>query len=283
MSSIIFDTSGLNALADDPESCLIVKSLNVGFQMRLSETSVCEVMGTSKPERRMQLLDLCKSLIGTGEAIVPYHEIVQRMARAHAGNPKTFDWRQVDIRWPELEEELARRTFLGDEELAIGIRADNKALNKRFIEMWREAFTKFEPQLKADGEPIPVATVFEGGEDEGGPLWQLAADIYEKATGRELSRSEAKAFAQACPPARAMLIAGCVGQYHWGLGDAKEDGRYKAGGLDLFSATYLPLCDRFITSDVGQYNALILTAKEAGLTTEVCMYAEFRRVLLIAA
>jgi hypothetical protein len=278
----MFDTSGLNALADDPESRLIVKSMNLGFHVRLSETSVCEVVGTSKPQRRLQLLNLCTSLVRTGEAIVPYHEILKLMAREHAANAR-FDWLRVDVRWPELEDELARRTFLEDEELASGVKADNKALNKRFIEMWREALTRFEPQLKAEGEPISVATVFETVKDEGSPLWQLAADIYKTATGRELSRSEAKAFVDVCPPAKAMLFAGCVGQYHWGIGDAKEDNRYKAGGLDLFSATYLPLCDRFITNDTGQYNAFVLTAQKAGLKTDVCMYAEFRRLLLIAA
>ena len=282
MSSIIFDTSGLNALADDPESGLIVKSLNVGFQVRLSETSVCEVVGTSKRERRLQLLNLCTSLVGRGQAVVPYHDILHRMARAHAANPRAFDWRRVDLRWSELEDEIARRTFLEDDELSSGIKADNRALNQRFIETWREAFKNFESQLKA-GEPIPIETVFEMLKDDGSPLWQLAADIYKSGTGRELTRSEAKAFAEACPPAMAMLVAGCVGQYHWGLGDAKEDGQYKAGGLDLFSATYLPLCDRFITNDVGQCKALSLTAQKACLTTEVCMYTDFRRRLLIAA
>lgn len=120
-------------------------------------------------------------------------------------------------------------------------------------------------------------------EKEGSPLWQLAADIYEHATGRELNRSEAKAFVDSCWPAKAMLFASCVGQYHWGLKDAREEARFKAGRLDLFSATYLPFCDRFITNDLGQCNALRLTAERAKLGTEVCMYAEFRRGFLIAA
>jgi phosphate transport system substrate-binding protein len=66
-------------------------------------------------------------------------------------------------------------------------------------------------------------------EKEGSPLWQLAADIYEHATGRELNRSEAKAFVDSCWPAKAMLFASCVGQYHWGLKDAREEARFKAG------------------------------------------------------
>jgi len=284
MSSIIFDTSGLNALVDDPDSALIVKSLNVGFRVRLSETSICEVVGTSRPERRERLLDLCRHLVHAGEGMVPFHEIIQGMSRAHATNSSVFDWRRVDVRWPELEEEIARRTFITDADLAKDVKADNKSWNKQFEEMWRDARAKFEPELTVDGaEPISVTAVFEALEAEDSPLWQLAADIYKTTTGLDLSRNEAKAFAEACPPAKAMLFAGCVGQYHWGLKAAKEEARYKAGRLDLFSATYLPFCDRFITNDLGQFNALALAADRAGLATEVGMYAEFRSGFLIAA
>jgi hypothetical protein len=283
-SRIIFDTSGLNALADDPDSALIVRSLGVGFRVLLSETSICEVVGTSKPERRALLLDLCTHLVHAGEGMFPFHEIHRLMSRAHSANPASFDWLRIDVRWPELEEELARRTFITDAELARDVKADNKALNKQFAVMWRDARAQFEPELSKDGEEaISVTSVFETLEADGSPLWQLAADIYKANTGRELSRNEAKAFVDSCPPAKALLLAGCIGQYHWGLKDAREETRFKAGRLDLFSATYLPFCDRFITNDLGQCNALKLAAERAGLATEVCTYAEFRRRFLIAA
>jgi hypothetical protein len=70
-SRIIFDTSGLNALADDPDSALIVRSLGAGFRVLISETSICEVVGTSKPERRVLLLDLCTHLVHAGDRELP--------------------------------------------------------------------------------------------------------------------------------------------------------------------------------------------------------------------
>jgi hypothetical protein len=109
------------------------------------------------------------------------------------------------------------------------------------------------------------------------------AELYKNATGSELSTNEAKTFAQACPPAKAMLYAVGMGQYHWGLRDAREEDGYKAGMLDLFSATYLPFCDQFVTKDRGQHNALKRVAEGAGLSTEIRMYAEFRRGLLLIA
>jgi len=90
-SRIIFDTSGLNALAGDPESQLIVKCLSVGFKVLLSETNISEVVATSKPEHRARLLDLCRHLVHAGDAIKPYYEILQLMSRAHAANPSGID------------------------------------------------------------------------------------------------------------------------------------------------------------------------------------------------
>jgi hypothetical protein len=195
--------------------------------------------------------------------------------------PARLTGAKLKVRWPELEEEIARRTFITNGELAKDVKADNRSSNKQFQEMWRDARANFQSELKA--EPVSVTAVFEALEKEGSPLWQLAADIYESAAGRELSRNEAKAYVNSCPPAKAMLFASCIGQYHWGLKSTQEEAQYKAGRLDLFSATYLPFCDRFITNDSGQCNALSLTAKRAESLTEVCMYEEFRRGFLIAA
>ena len=76
-SSIIFDTSGLNALADDPEARPIVTSLNMGFWVRLSERSICEIAATSDTMRRTQLLDLCRYLVHAGEVMLPLHVILR--------------------------------------------------------------------------------------------------------------------------------------------------------------------------------------------------------------
>jgi hypothetical protein len=116
--NIIFDTSALNALADDPEQRALVRGLNIGVRLRLSETNISEIVATGDPESRIRLLDLCKRLVHVGEAIKPYHWILEEMCREHAANPSHFDWRGVDIRFRELEEEIARRTFLGDPDLA---------------------------------------------------------------------------------------------------------------------------------------------------------------------
>jgi len=275
---IMFDTSGLNALADDPESGAVVRSLGVGFKVLLSETNVTEIVSTTDPARRERLLGICQHLVSAGICVNPHHGISHELARGHLANPSRFDWRQIDIRFPELEVEIARREFLADPELALEACTHNKATNKQFVAMYKEVREEFEPLLNRD-EPITVSTVIEALDE--GPLWKLAGDFYKSGTGIDLDEAGSRKFIDACPPLRALLLSLCVAQYHWAVRDSKEESVYKAGALDLFMAIYLPYCDRFITSDSGQHNALRLAASEAGLKTKVCTYAEFRRSWLL--
>jgi hypothetical protein len=283
-SRIIFDTSGLNALADDSESRPITKSLAVGFQVRLSETNISEIAATPKQERRLHLLDLCKHLVQAGEVIRPYHWIVQEMARQYTTDPARFDWRQVEVRFPELEEEVARRRFLENAGISDEMRADNDATNSDFELLFRKSRGMLAPlfeEYKATN--VSISDVLDLLTVEESPLWALAGDVYGKATGRHLTRPEIHEFIECCPPLRAILLGICIGQYHWGVKKEREQALYKAGALDLFMTVYLPFCDRFITNDSGQCNALRLVAERAGFATEVCMYADFRRGFLIAA
>jgi hypothetical protein len=199
--TIIFDTSGLNLLADDTEWNLIRAAFAVGFQVRMTETNICEVAATPSEVRRIQLLRICRQLICAGDGLEPYHEILQRLCRGHAANPSTFDWRAVDVRCPELEEEITRPTFLGTQEFADELKPHNSSSNNEFEEMWRTARAHFGLELRELGQ-IPVDDFFKSLED---PFWRLAADVYKRATGVEILGPEAKAFVDACPPVRAEI------------------------------------------------------------------------------
>ncbi len=100
---MIFDTSGLNGLTDDPDSQSLIKSLGIGFGVRLSETSLSELSATPTPARREQLLSVCRHLVHAGECIRPYNWILEELTQMHARNPDHFDWKELNIRGPELD------------------------------------------------------------------------------------------------------------------------------------------------------------------------------------
>jgi len=57
----------------------------------------------------------------------------------------------------------------------------------------------------------------------------------------------------------------------------------KTGRNDTFMATYLPLCDEFVTDDGGQLACFREVVSLAGLNVDVRSYQDFRKTLLLAA
>ena len=93
------------------------------------------------------MLKLCQRLVREGEAIQPYHWILNALANHHSNDPKCFDWEQVDIRFRELEEEIVRRALLDRVNIAEELRSDNKQTNREFKDLFRQARAMLQPLL----------------------------------------------------------------------------------------------------------------------------------------
>lgn len=119
--------------------------------------------------------------------------------------------------------------------------------------------------------------------DPGHPYWKLAADIYHGFAGVRPTEPEVRAFVEICPPFKAMMLSTCLAEFNGSIRDLRLPAPYKGvGRLDLLSAVYLPHCDRFITDDRSQCNALRDIAEIANLNTEVMTYADFRKSWLLS-
>lgn len=121
---LIFDTSGLNALAKDKESAVLTTCLGIGSRVRLTETNLAEVGSTPDSALRAKLLNACQRVVGAGECIGPYHWIVEQQVKLHATRPDLYTWERVDIRLRALENEVAQPQFLTDDSLAEEMYAD---------------------------------------------------------------------------------------------------------------------------------------------------------------
>jgi hypothetical protein len=111
---LTLDTSGINRLADDPDSGALVAGLTVGFHVRLTFTSVSEIVQSRDRERRGRLLRLCRLLLGSGDCIDLQHELIRKMVVAFEGSP-SFDWRTVLVEFPEAKIVLDRQENVSDE------------------------------------------------------------------------------------------------------------------------------------------------------------------------
>src|SRR5271168_639614 len=111
---LTLDTSAINHLADDPESEALIAALTAGFYVRHSFSSVSEVIATTDPVRRSQLIAVWTRLLSSGDCIDPQHEVIRKMVSRFEA-PAPFDWATVDVRFIEVESEILRAEVFTDE------------------------------------------------------------------------------------------------------------------------------------------------------------------------
>lgn len=88
---IIFDTSGLNNLFDDPDAKLLKIGLRSAYFVRQTATNLDELINTTDTDERHRLLDGCRSLLSAGDCIYPHHWILQQLI-------ESYDWGSPGIR-----------------------------------------------------------------------------------------------------------------------------------------------------------------------------------------
>jgi hypothetical protein len=131
------DTSTINRLADDFDSEALIAGLRSGFLLRLTFTSISEIISNEKGDRRRQLLCVCRRLLSSGDCIDPQHEILGKMVAEFEATP-SLDWRKVKVDFPEAKVEVAGRENFSDEE-ARQEREENEKLKDQFARVFEDA------------------------------------------------------------------------------------------------------------------------------------------------
>lgn len=271
---VIFDTSAINALADE-RSASLEASLKAAFFFRQTETTVAEIAATQRLERRIELLNLCRRLLPAGECICPYHWIVQQMTLTHKLNPADFDWKAVDIVFPALNRELIQDEIF-DDELAKVQQPHAAQQNREFVSTFgsaRDSLAEIFEQLPSE-QPSDLRDLIMRLQQPGGAYWSFGKTLYDRVEEHNLSEAPIREFTAACPPFRALLLAICVAYFQYSVKSAQTEPSYKAGKFDLFSAVYLPFCNRFVTADTGQLNSLKAVCEIGALHTEVISFKD---------
>ncbi len=278
---LTFDTSGVNALAKEPDSSEIADRLGAQYFIRLTEANLAELVATPAAKFRAKLVDICQRLLKAGDCIGPHHWIVEQQVKMHVHDPAGFNWQEAAVCIPALEAEIRNPRFLNDDTVASESKKESSSAKKRFKQLFREVRENF--PIPADEriqitlqDVVNLALVDKSH-------WGIAADIYETYSGVRLSEPEIREFVGLCPPFNAMMFSTCVAQFHGSVRDHRLPATYDAGLIDLMSSAYLPYCHVFVTRDEGQFNALTDIAKLTGLNTRVMYYKDFRSSWLLAA
>lgn len=277
---ICFDTSAINRLADDFDSYVLQALIARNYFSRITSTSIEEIVKNQGRHRRQQLNEFINPLVAAGECVLPPHQIVKKLAQAHATG-KDFDWRKSDIRF-YVAEDAAHRDVTATDELVAQQYVEMKRLDSVFCGFFDTERFKFDDFYKRGTEPRPktfqqfIDRIKLGNE---GMFWGMAEVIYQSATATTPDRQKLTDFIDKCPPFRAFLLAVLIAHYErGGIRDLKDGLSVRAGRFDLFSAIYLCYCDQFISAERRrrQYNALREIASVGKLRARVRTYEELR-------
>jgi hypothetical protein len=269
-----FDTSGINRLADDPDSDALIAGLASGYFVRLPFTTASEIIATSSGARRMKLLEVCHKLIREGDCIEPHHEIIRIMvARFEQGLP--LDLRSVNLRMAEAEDEI-RRAEVFDDTLATQERTENRINDKEFVSVYTNAKSAFD-RLADAGIAMPQSV----GElvsqlQQGGAFWTLVRNLYERVASKPADDATIKRFYAECEPFRVAMIAIITAQYDRCIRQPSDGRSLKAGRNDTFMAACLPYCDEFVSDDAGQLASYQEVVALTGIPVRILSYHEFR-------
>ena len=270
------DTSVVNRLADDPDSDALVAGLRSGFQVRLTFTSVSEVIANERPARRAQLLRICRVLLSAGDCIDPQNEILSKMI-SRFEEASSFDWRMVRVDISQMQSELARDENITDD-LAEQERGEARVLDEQFVKIYDDAKPAFDRLFQEGSEraPASVSELVARLQKPEGAFWTLAGSLYSRVG--KLSPDEAlmRRFTQECYPFRALLIALCAAQYDRCIRPQNLGPSLRSGRNDTFMAVCLPYCHQFVTADRRLLACFREVVSVAELDVTVTSYEEFR-------
>ena len=282
---ISFDTSGVNRLADDPDSDALIAGFTVGYFIRLPFTVVSEIIATSSGERRKRLLTVCRKLFAAGDCIEPHHEILKIMVRRFEAS-EPLDVANVNLRMIVAENEILRAENF-DDGLAAQEREENRNNDKIFCKVYDDARKPFDDvaaQAVANGTRMPesVAELVEALQ-KGGAFWTLARNLYERVATRHVDDATLRDFYDKCDPFRALMLAIFAAQYDRCIRQPSDNRSLKSGRNDTFMAACLPYCNEFVTDDRGQLACYLNVVALARFDTVVRSFDSFRESLFVGS
>jgi hypothetical protein len=278
---LIPDTSAINRLADDPDSEALIAGLKSGYFIRFPFTVVSEIIANSSPNRRKELLRVCRRLLAAaGDCLEPHHEVLKIMA-ARFEQSLPLGLEHVNFRMAEAENEIfAQENF--DDDLAKQEREEGRSHDKVFVDVYASARTAFDT-LAASGTQMPgsvadLITLLQSS----GAFWTLAKGLYDRVAKKPADDATIRRFHGECEPFRAIMAALFAAQFDRCIRTSKQSPSLKTGRNDTFMATCLPYCDQVITNDAGQMWCYREVVSVAGFDVSIRSYDEFCERLFVA-
>jgi len=241
--------------------------------------AITEIGAIKDPARRSDILSFIKIVAKENRPLSTPNQLILAVCRAYAR-------RDPHVGLNEDEDAQGAWIVINNPELA-GENAQCVAWD--FNQERERVFTKFGGELRkalqdglAHGAERPrsfSAFVSLLAKNEN-LVYDFVNDIYRRAVDQTLSRRELKPLLESTPYWRMFLLGYAYGIYQQAI-QQKAPSKKDPGHLDLWSATYLPACDVFVTHDQRLLGALrILNRYNARPAARIMSWPEWREVLI---
>ena len=277
----ILDTSAWNALFDDPDRDVIVEAA-------LSRTifptciAITEVAATEDTARRIDVLRLIKTLGRDNRPMASPNQLIIMACEGYskraatitlnAGSDAEGAW--IALSDPTQVDEAAQR-------LALDFNEERENVMRTFTEGLRwELQSIFVAGTQRPRSIGSLIRHYSGNDDF---LYEVINPIYKRATGGGLPRAELRPLLSSLYEWPMFLMGYACAIYQRAVQEQGYGHKRNPGHLDLWSATYLPICDVFVTRDKRQRRALKILNKANPRPTRILSYAQWRESLLAAS
>jgi hypothetical protein len=274
----ILDTSAWNALFDDLKRDQLVEILRTKVILPTT-LAISELAATEDPERRHALLRLVKAV---GRDIRPLAMPNQLMILAcqgyarrdavltlNGGGEAAGAW--IALNDPGLlDAEAQRQTWEFNQERESIFRHCHESLRSAIQAQFGDGLAR----------PRSMSSLIRHYNRNDDFLYEVVNPIYERAVGKALPRSELRPLLNSLPYWPLFLMGYACAIYQRAVSSQRFGHRRNPGNLDLWSATYLPSCDTFVTNDTRQRRVLRVINKSRLRPARIVSYSEWREKFL---
>jgi len=282
---VTFNTDAHNRLADDPRSGSILTEMK-SMWFRFAGLSIEELFAAPAGRRDVLFASCRKIQSGPSECFLPSNLLTERLILAHFGDHAAFNWKTVDVRWPDCDRAIRNPKFSDDEPVSREQRDFQWERRQSDKQRFAELRPKLQPIFAAHGEAPPTTfreAITRLDNVGNGAMWLKAQFYYDLVTTMDSTHATVKEFAASCPPFLSLICAVfVVPWYNNAARDPNIGERVIAGSNDLYMSVYLPYVDMFVTDDANQEKALREVARVAKLETKVLSYDDFCATLPVS-
>lgn len=277
----ILDTSVWNALFDDSDRDQLIEAalFRTIFPTCIAITEVAAIEDTA---RRVDILRLMKTLGRDNRPMASPNQLIimacegysrrAAMLTLNAGSDAEGAW--IALNDPTRVDEAAQR-------LALDFNKEREDVMKTFTEGLRLGLQSiFGAGTK---RPRSIGSLIRHYSHDDNFLYEVINPIYEQATGAALPRAALRPLLKSLYEWPMFLMGYGCAIYQRAVQEQGYGHKRNPGHLDLWSATYLPICDVFVTRDKRQRRALKILNKANPRPTRILSYAQWRESLLGAS